>query len=94
MPHRADVGQVHLADELCAKRRGARRVERVPLVEVSLDQFGASLRAQIEDRVVSRIDTVRADRHDDVPMAGENARHVVVALEARNGDVTSRARPF
>src|SRR2546430_16151704 len=92
--HRADAGQIDFADELRSERRAARRVELIPEIEVMLNQLGPRVGAEVEDEVVAGIDAVRADRHDDVAVAGQDLRDVVVSLIARERHARRLARPF
>jgi hypothetical protein len=61
VPHRTDPGQVNFADELHTKRQAPGGVERIPQIQVVLDQLGARQCAEIEYQVVARIDAIRAD---------------------------------
>src|ERR1700737_924939 len=94
MPHGAHVLKVYRADELRVERRPARCAERIPDIQMILNELGPRVRAEIEDRIVPRVDAVCPDRDDDVAVAGKNRGNVIVALEAQNRTVTGRAGPF
>src|SRR5688572_25251074 len=82
--HRPDATQVKLADKLVTERRTACRVEGLENVEMLLNQLGPRQSTEIKHQVVHRVDSVGADRDDDITVAGNHPRKIVVTFVARN----------
>src|SRR5262245_39632906 len=94
MAHGANVVQIDLADKLIAEWLSAGRVEGIPDIEMMLEELCARQRTSVEDRIVPRVDAVRANRDDDVALASESFCRVIVSLVAWDRLPGRSARPL
>src|SRR5215469_13283262 len=85
MAHRSDVIEIHRPAEQRAERITTGRIEGLQDLQMLLDQLRPRQSAQIEYRVVDRINPVGTDGNDDEAVTGQNVRDVIVPLKAGNG---------
>ena len=76
--------QIEFADELGSERRAAGGVECVQYVEMFLHQLRTRERAEIKHGIIDSVDSVGADRNNDIAMTREHFGNVVITLITRN----------
>ena len=89
MAHRANPAHIHLADKLGAERCASAGVETIPDVQVLLDQFRSRQRAEIANLIVFGVNSIGADRDNDVSVTGEDLCNVIISFVTGDGLASS-----
>src|SRR6266567_826471 len=83
--HCADARHIDFADELSSEGCATDGVEGVPNIQMLLDKLRPRERTEIADLIVDGVNSIRADRDDDIALTGQNLRDVIVTFIAGDG---------